>query len=193
MNFSTASLERRAGLVFAATATALALSLTWTSLRPAFWPEMFLAAGFGAAILNVISQNRRARGPSAVDFLLVAVTGFAAVAADASSLMDEAILAVCRMIVLGGAIGGLAFAYAQLRGAPGISPTDIKLVTALGVALPLAMSIYAVGLACCAAIVFAAIRERSRGGLITGRQHVATTGVIAGTFYIIWLAYRLAV
>lgn len=189
MNFSAASFERHAGLILAATATALALYLTSSALRPAFWPGILLAAGFGAAIVNVIYQDQSRRALSAADLLLVAATGFAALAADAPSLRDEAISAMGRMIFLGGAVGTLAFAYAHWRDQPGISAGDIKLIAVLGASLPLVMSIYAVAIACCTAVLFAAVRGR---GTLSARQHVPAASVIAGTFYLVWLGYRLA-
>lgn len=193
MTVATASLEQRAGLVAAVGGTAVAVGLMLLAARPAFWPELFLYLSFGGALLNVIGQDRSGRQVSNVDLLLVAMTAFIAIAADAPSIKDEAVRALCRVIILAGSVGALAWAYSQVRGQIGMSATDVKLIGALAIAMPLALSVYAIAFACSAAVIYAAARQlRSENGTLMADRHIPVTGIIAGMFYLAWLGYRLS-
>lgn len=193
MTVAGTNFEQRLGLASAVGGTAIALALLLNSSQTAFWPELFLYLSFGGAVLNVIGHDRATRQVSNVDIVLVGVTGFIAAAFAAPSIEQEAIRAVGRIVIIGCSVGALAWGYTQVRQQKAISSADVKLLAALSVALPLILTVYAIAFACGAAVIFAAMQHLRNGATLPSRQHIPVAGITAGTFYLVWLAYRVSV
>lgn len=190
---ATASIEQRIGMSAALGGAAVALAVMVYATQPAHWHEAFLYLSFGGAILNVVGQSRASRSVSNLDLALVAITAFLAVAYNATSLQTELAHAVARMLIVGGTVLGSAWTYQKLRGTPGMSATDVKLVAVLSAALPLGLAVYTIAFACSTAVIVAAAHKLLSNEPAPSTRQIPVTGTLAATFFVFWLAYQIYV